>query len=207
LGQILLALFFWPVIKSKNISMKKIIFYLVASLIIMIGATGCHNNDDSSQAAKQENDQKFDSTDIKKDAVFAVNVADANMLEIKLGQLADSAATASYVKDLGSMMVNDHTKAGEELKKIANDENITLPDSLSDKATNKYNNLAGKHGTDFDKSFTQMMIDDHKDVIDAFQKEANNGNDSTLKNWASNTLPTLQHHLDMSDSVMNLLNK
>jgi putative membrane protein len=186
--------------------MKKTIFYLMLSAITTIGAMACHNND-STQVANQQNEQKFDSTDLKKDATFAVNIADANMLEIKLGELAESYATTAAVKDLGKMIVDDHTKAGEALEGIAIRNDISLPDSLSDKSTIKYNEFAAKRGTDFDKSFTQEMIDAHKNAIDAFQEEADKGNNGELKQWASETIPTLQHHLEMSDSVQRILDK
>jgi putative membrane protein len=186
--------------------MKKIIVYLMSSAMLTVGVIACHSND-STQAAKDQNEQKFDSTDLKKDATFAVNIADANMLEIKLGELAESYATTAAVKDLGKMIVDDHTKSGEALKGIAMKNDISLPDSLSDKSTIKYNEFAAKRGMDFDKSFTKEMIDAHKDAIDAFQKEADKGNNSELKDWASGTIPTLQHHLEMSDSVENILDK
>ncbi len=60
---------------------------------------------------------------------------------------------------------------------------------------------------DFDKAFAGIMVDDHKDAIAAFQTEADKGNNDALKDWASKTLPTLQHHLDMSDSLKVLLDK
>src|ERR1700751_2246747 len=131
--------------------MKKTVLYLMSSAMLTVGATACHSND-STQAAKDQNEQKFDSTERKKDASFAVNIADANMLEIKLGELAESYATTAAVKDLGKMIVDDHTKSGVALKGIAMRNNISLPDSLSDKSTKKYNDFAAKRGMDFDKS-------------------------------------------------------
>jgi putative membrane protein len=182
------------------------IILMMTSAVVVLGISSCGNRD-SKDAAKNENAQNFDSTDLKKDALFAVNIADANMTEIKLGQLAQSYATTVAAKDLGTMMVNDHTKAEAALKAIADSNNIALPDSMSDKSTKKYNDLAAMRGMDFDKAFANIMVDDHKDAITAFQTEADKGNIDVLKNWASKTLPTLQHHLDMSDSVKTLLNK
>jgi len=186
--------------------MKKSIIYLFSLAMLTTGAISCSSTD-SKDVAKDENADKFDSTDLKKDAVFAVNIADANMTEIKLGQLAQTYATTAAAKELGAMMVNDHTKAEAELKTIADSDNISLPDSMSDKSTKKYNDLAAMHGMDFDKAFANIMVDDHKDAIAAFQTEADKGNNDALKDWASKTLPALQHHLDMSDSLKTLLDK
>jgi len=59
-----------------------------------------------------------------------------------------------------------------------------------------------KTGQDFDKAFAKQMVSDHKKVIDAFQKEADNGNNADLKAWANGKLPVLQGHLQMSEDVL-----
>jgi len=183
--------------------MKHKIVYLLSSIII--GIVACNNNPDSKEIAKQQDVAKFDSTDMKSDALFAVNVADGGMLEIKSGSLAEANAETNVVKQLGKMMVDDHSKLADELKKITQANNITIPDSLSNESLSKYNGLMKKNGIEFDKAFAQMMIDDHTKTIKAFKAEADSGHNATLKDWASKTIPSLQHHLDMSDSAADMI--
>ena len=45
------------------------------------------------------------------------------------------------------------------------------------------------------------MVDDHKDDVDEFKKEADNGKDADLKSWAAGKVPVLQHHLDVAQNV------
>ena len=45
-----------------------------------------------------------------------------------------------------------------------------------------------------------MMVSDHKEDIKAFEKEAKNGSDADLKQFASTTLPTLNQHLSMAQA-------
>jgi len=45
------------------------------------------------------------------------------------------------------------------------------------------------------------MVKDHKDDIDAFQKEADKGEDPDIKQWAAGKLSTLEHHLDMAKTA------
>ena len=85
--------------------------------------------------------------------------------------------------------------ANEELKAAAAKDSITLPTAVSDKHQKKYDELAAKKGADFDKAYLDAMEDGHKATIEAFQKEADKGNNATLKQWATEKLPTLQHHL------------
>ena len=65
----------------------------------------------------------------------------------------------------------------------------------------KYDEIAKKTGADFDKAYLSALIDDHKKDVKLFEKEAKSGNDSELKTWAANTLPTLRHHLEMVQTI------
>jgi putative membrane protein len=194
--------------------MKKSFYCLLA--IILFAAMSCHNNNNpamqssmdstnTTTIAKDSNAQKFDTTDLKADANFAVAAADGGMLEAKLGQLAENNGSSDDVKNLGKTMYDDHTKANGELIALAQKNNITLPTGLSDKSQKAYDDLSKESGKDFDKDFAKQMVSDHKKVIDAFQKEADNGNNADLKAWASAKLPVLQGHLQMSKDVLDKL--
>jgi len=182
--------------------MKKILF----SLFVITGAftISCNSNSSSTpdgpKAADQQNDKKFDSTNMQKDADFAVFAADGGMAEVSLGKLAESNGSSKEVKDLAAMLVMDHEKANVELKAIAASNNITLPAGVSDKHKQKYDELSAKKGADFDKAYLDAMEDGHKATIEQFQKEADKGNNATLKQWAIEKLPTLQHHLEAIQS-------
>src|ERR1700761_1576414 len=97
--------------------MKKQLIYLLA--LIIVGVTACNSNPDPKQTATADDKAKFDSTNMKSDALFAVNVADGGMLEIKAGELAQANAELPVVKNLGKMMVDDHSKLADQLKEIA----------------------------------------------------------------------------------------
>ena len=98
-------------------------------------------------------------------------------------------------------MIDDHSKANEELSALAQSKNITLPTSLSDKHQKKYDDLAKKSGSDFDKEYTDLMVKDHKDVVDMFKKAADKCNDAELKGWAAGKISALEHHLSMAENV------
>ncbi len=185
--------------------MKKIMLNAAIFASALFLATSCSpnktDNEDSKEVAEDQNDAKFDDTKVENDAEFAVKAADGGMLEVKLGELAQQKGTSPEVKNLGKMMVDDHSKANEELKALAQTKNISLPTTLSEDCQKTYNDLAEKSGRDFDDAFTDHMVKDHKDDIDAFKKEAEKGDDPDLKSWAAGKISTLEHHLDMAKSA------
>lgn len=188
--------------------MKKIMFNAAVFAAAMFLATSCTpkaENEDSKEVAEEQNEAKFEDSDIEGDTEFAVKAADAGMLEVQLGELAQQKGVSKEVKDLGKMMVDDHSKANEELKALAQTKNISLPTSLSEKCQKKYNELAEKSGKDFDDAFTDHMVKDHKDDLDLFKKQAEKGDDPDLSQWAAGKVPTLEHHLDMAKTAEKIV--
>jgi putative membrane protein len=181
--------------------MRRLVFALfVFSMMTLVTSCGS-KKEDSKETAEEQNEQKFEDTNKEKDTDFAVDAADAGMLEVQLGQLAVSNASSPQVKQFGQMMVDDHTKANDELKALASELNISLPSALSDKSMKVYNKLAEKTGAEFDKDYIDQMVKDHKDVVDKFKKEADDGKEARLKQWASEKISTLQHHLQLAESA------
>jgi len=192
-------------------SIRRIASMLLAGVFLLsVSSCGRKENDnreDAKEEAKDENKEKFEDTDLKADWKFAVDAADAGMLEVELGKLAQTKAVSPEIKNLAQTMVTDHGKANEELKNLAAQKNISIPAALSDKSQRKYDDLNGKSGREFDKAYAGAMVDDHEDVVDWFKKESEKGNDPDLKAWAAEKIPTLEHHLQMSKQAKEVADK
>lgn len=135
------------------------------------------------------------------DKKFADAAAIGGLMEVMMGKLAATNAENSVVKSLGAMMVTDHTKANDELKKWASATGYTLPATLDAEKQKMYDDLKAKKGKDFDKKYTDLMVSDHKEDVEAFKKEASEGKEGSLKAFAGKTLPTLEHHLKESEKA------
>ena len=98
------------------------------------------------------------------------------------------------------MMVDDHSKANDELKALAAKKNVTLPANIgSHKST--LDELTGLSGAEFDKEYVEEMVDDHETDVAAFQRQADNGTDPEVKAFAAKTLPVLKKHLDAIKAI------
>lgn len=135
------------------------------------------------------------------DSNFANKAAEGGMAEVKLGQLAKDKASSQAVKDFGQKMIDDHTKAGDELKDIASKKGMTLPNSVSAKDQATYDRLSNLSGAAFDRAYIRDMVTDHRADVNEFRREANSGTDPDLKAFAAKTLPTLEEHLKMAEST------
>jgi putative membrane protein len=135
------------------------------------------------------------------DGKFAAAAASGGMAEIKLGKLAQQNANSDAVKSFGQQMVTDHSKAGDDLKSVAQKEGMALPMDISKEDQVTYDRLSQLHGTQFDKEYVQDMVTDHQKDIADFQKEASSGKNASLKDFASRTLPTLKSHLRIAQDM------
>lgn len=187
--------------------MKKLLAingHLFLAILALVGteiiALSCGNENDPKKMANEYNDDVYDDRDEEKDAEFMVEVADINMTEIKLGELAQTKSTMPDVVALGKMMVKDHTQALNQLKAMARKKDVKLPEGISAKGQDHYDDLNELSGKDFDMKYCDMMINGHKDAIRLFENNRDRTEDSEVKTWASNTLPRLNMHLDHSRS-------
>jgi putative membrane protein len=129
------------------------------------------------------------------DEHFVKKAAQGGMAEVELGELAQQKAASPEVKRFAQRMVTDHTKANDELKQVASEKNITLPQSLDakDEATKK--KLSALSGEQFDRAYMNDMVNDHTKDVSEFKQESTSAKDPAIKNFAASTLPTLEDHL------------
>lgn len=193
---------------SVNFKKMKTLIILAASCLFI--STSCNENsgNDSKETATDQNEKKFDNSSLEKDADFAVKAANGGLLEVQLGNLALTNASSAAVKQFGQMMIEDHSKASEELGKLAAAKNITIPAVLSSKAQKIMDDLSQKKGTDFDEDYISLMVEDHEEDIKEFKREVDNGKDAEMKAWAASKISILEHHLSgAKDAKERLKNK
>ncbi len=138
----------------------------------------------------------------KEDQMFARKAAHANAEEIELGRMATTQAASADVKSFGQRMVDDHGKAGEQLKQVASGLNLDLPSGPPAADRARIDKLKSATGAQFDHEFMAAMVEDHRKAVALFQKEANSNGNPDLVNFAKTTLPVLEEHAQMAHSIV-----
>jgi putative membrane protein len=135
------------------------------------------------------------------DRQFVAAAASGGLAEVNAARLAEQQASKTQVKNFARQMITDHGKANQELASVASQEGVTAPtepDARQKAAATKLKTLGGPA---FDRAYLRGEIQSHKDTIALFQNEAKSGQDPKLKQFASQTLPTLKHHLQMAQKI------
>lgn len=136
-----------------------------------------------------------------RDTDFIAKAAIGGMAEVQEGQLATEQGASSDVKKYGATMVVDHNKANDQLKTLAQRNGWKLPDSIDATAQADVDRLKSSNGPSFDKQYIEQEQKDHDKTVALFQDAAKNADSPVLRQFAQETLPTLEHHQKMAHDL------
>lgn len=188
--------------------MKKIKI-LAGCLSVLLYATACNSGNEKQTAEVKQaviEPKKVVEVAVMDSKEFVDKASTGGMAEVEMGKVALKNAKDKDVKNFAQMMVDDHTKANAELKKIATKQNIMVPTSIGEDKTMMINDLKKKSGAEFDKAYIKHMVEGHKKMLDLFQKASTELKDAELKNYAASNVKTIQMHYDKATALESKLN-
>jgi len=141
------------------------------------------------------------------DLAFLNDAAPGGMVEVELGRLAVKQASSKEVKQFAERMIADHSKAGEELKQLAQQKKVMLSPELLPTHKETMAKLAKLNGAEFDREYVKAMVADHEKDVTAFESVAKGAVDADVKAFAMKTLPTLKEHLQMIRGIESKMDK
>lgn len=147
------------------------------------------------------------------DARLAALLHHVNQEEINAGKLAQKQGKSEEIKTFGQKLVTDHTKADKDLTAAAKKAGVPVSESAlatKDKEEskvdmNKMDQLKQMSGTEFDRTFAQVMSHDHDHVITMLRDHQSDIKSPELKQLVSSLMPVLQSHKDMADQALQQL--
>jgi putative membrane protein len=135
------------------------------------------------------------------DRVFANRAATGGANEVALDQLATRTANDTKVRQFAERMVTDHTQINQAMEQIARQQQLTLPTGPDAQGDATVHRLKGMTSPMFDAAYMQNMVEDYRQDIADFRREANSGQDPALRGFAQGYLPVLQRHLQMAEAA------
>jgi putative membrane protein len=139
--------------------------------------------------AKAETSVSMDDTN------FILGAAQGGMTEVELGELAATNGMREDVKEFGQMMVKDHTAINGDLKTLAAQKGVTLPESLDAKHQGMVDKMTALRGSEFDDAYIKGMIKAHQKDAKAFKAEASATQDADIKGFLDKSIPVVEAHL------------
>jgi putative membrane protein len=141
------------------------------------------------------------------DNEFVTKAASSGLAEVAIGKLGQEKAKNADVKKFAERVVTDHSKANEELIRIAKDSGITVPDKPSTDHEQHVKHFSEGSARDFDKAFVNHMVQSHTKGVDLFTKGSKELTNEKLRGFAEKTLPTLKEHLEIAKKLQGQLGR
>jgi putative membrane protein len=131
------------------------------------------------------------------DATFLRKAMEGGREEVQRAQEAMRSAQRAEVRNVASMMLEDHRRANEKLTQLASSKGWDVP-AMSPSATAESDQPRTTSGSaGFDDNYIEDEIRHHRETISLYRAQASSGSDPDLRQFASDALPSLEHHLEM----------
>lgn len=155
----------------------------------------------SSLFAQRKQTDKSKSMLSSADQSFITTAAEANLAEIETAKVVENKSTDSAVKNFANRMVTDHTQASQTLATLAEMTGTKLPAEASASERRHKDELQKLSGAKLNETYLNDELQGHKQVISKFEQEIEHGRDESVKNYAEQTLPTLEDHIRIAEDL------
>jgi len=135
----------------------------------------------------------------KQSQEFIREAIEGNYAEVEMGKLAQQKGSSEGVKSFGATLVTDHGNANQKAMDVAKKIGVTPPTGPNEKQKADHDKLAKMSGREFDKSFAEAMVQDHKEDISEYEKASRLP--APVGEFAKEGLPILQRHLQIAEDL------
>ncbi|WP_026873455.1 DUF4142 domain-containing protein [Inquilinus limosus] len=142
-------------------------------------------------------------------AGYVRETAISGLFEISAAQAALEKASSDDVRSFARMMLDDHTKAGEQLTDAAKSQNLAtaLPTAVDARHDEALRDLANATEQDFDRLYMRTQVEAHRAALKLQQDYSSFGANPALKAIATQLLPVIKRHLDQAQTILDRLGK
>ncbi|MGF6232261.1 putative membrane protein [Inquilinus ginsengisoli] len=138
---------------------------------------------------------------------YVEQTAISNLFEVSAAQAALQKASTEEVRSFARMMLDDHTKAGEQLAEAAKGQDLSLPTSVDARHDQLLQDLASATEQDFDRLYMRTQVEAHTAALKLQQDYSSFGANPALKAIATQLVPVTKRHLDQAQTILDRLAK
>jgi len=139
------------------------------------------------------------------DIQFMREAAQDNSAKLDLAYLALKNSDNEQVKAFAQQVIIDYGNANRDLSDIASQQFVALPAATNARQQDTLEALSQLHGAAFDKAYIEAMLKGDKTDMSRLKQEAAKGNNQSMINWASQTLPTIENNLKEAQKLAPLV--
>ncbi len=163
------------------------------------GGTGASGTAGSGSASGSAGSAQRSQRGAEEDREMVDDLVHASLAEIETGRLALEKTQNPQVRSFAQQMIDDHTRALQELQQLGQKKQMTLPTETDFQHKAIATALRILSGDTFDRQYIrQVGVNDHRRTVDLLMKMQQTARDPELKAQAGKMLPVVQRHLAMA---------
>ena len=174
--------------------------HAVVSLVVVVGLFLSVVGQEAQQQTQSETQQAQ-----TPDELFLTAAAQGDIYEINSSQLAVERATSNEIRDFAQRMIDDHTTTTEQLTSLAEQMGITPLTTASAMHLFMIDYLSGLQDEAFDRAYLRQQLLVHQAAVNLFEMATETAQDEAVRNFATETLPILQEHLQAAQELAQQL--
>src|SRR4051794_10862637 len=138
---------------------------------------------------------------LSQDSKLIFQMASSNIMEVRLGQMAQQKASNAAVKQFGQQMATDHTNLENQLTGLVSKNGPNFQPAMSKENEAEVSRLEKLSGAQFDQQYMTSMIQHHQQDISTLQSQSQAAKSGEARQMITASLPVLQQHLSMATQV------
>lgn len=143
----------------------------------------------------------------KEDLNFVLKAGPMGLAEVAIGEMARSQSNRPDIQQFAERLIQDHTSNNKQLAVLVQRKGIDAPTGPDLEHQRLHERLSRLRGTDFDKEFVRAQVRDHEQVVALFEREAMDGHDRDLREFAQKSMGLMQSHLQMAREMSSVVGK
>ena len=120
--------------------------------------------------------------------------AKMNMATEKFAELANEKAQNPQLKQYAQKLSQDHKQSQQELEKLAQKHNVTLPTSVDEKCKEEIARLQALSGEEFDREFAKGAVEGHAMAMAHLQQASSAATDTDVRQYTQSLLAKVREH-------------
>lgn len=173
---------------------------LIAFVVLVLSVTACSSRYDYNEA-HQRNEKSIESEELKKDARFLVDAKNHSLLLLEISELAAEKGYSSNIQAFAKKIKKDHERLNEQLKQVANNQKIKLPQEMSDRHKLILQDLVNADTREFDRRFIRSAERLYEDTIDLYKNIATAGANDNIRAFAAKALGVLRDNQQRAEEL------
>ena len=132
---------------------------------------------------------------VRADARLVRQAITDNILEVRLGQVAQRKATNKAVQGFAQRMVTDHQRLADQWTDLAKKYDITVSDTLGSTGRQKVRSMENASESAFDKDYMTAMLKAHSQDADHLRAETDSARSKPVEKLVNYERPIILEHL------------